>query len=479
MHKFIYQILHTQTFNLLSSIIGFGTVLLIIKSLTVQEYGSYIVIQAFLAFAGLIFSQNLYCYSRLKIPGSDLRTQYGYLKTVITIVLFCYFLFVLLIFVAHASEVFFNFFSINPAYKFFVLTILFFELVNLEFQRFYIAISRITKKNIGVFIQRIFLFLGVSALMKLNLLSFINFLFLFFFSQALSLIYLLFSLNITQLINSKMMRDVITVGYSFAIPLLPIGFLSVGINYTDTIMISKLVDIETVAQYGFASQIVIIAMTLIGGSIVLTLFSYATEAHNKFNYELRSKYFSIMLKLGIIASLAFYLLAIINIDIAISFLELNEYNDVSKYIVVLGLMPLLHLLYNTHSHHIQLLGYIKIQIYLAIFILVLNITLNYFLINYIGAIGAAYASLASFVILYILFLIKSLHIDKIFRLEIKSSFNRHDTIFYLSIFLFWTIFILDLVLLNIFVLNASLITIFLIYIKYYLKEFNNLHKIKY
>ena len=97
MPDYIKNILHTQLFSVLNIIIGFVSLFLLIKYLHVEEYGEYVLIQGFLAFVGLIVSQNIYSYARLKIPASSENIQYGYLKTVVFLVFGFYFCLFILI----------------------------------------------------------------------------------------------------------------------------------------------------------------------------------------------------------------------------------------------------------------------------------------------------------------------------------------------------------------------------------------------
>ena len=82
MPDYIKQILHTQLFSVLNILFGFATLFILIKYMKVVEYGEYVLIQGFIAFSGLVLSQNIYSYARLHIPGASLAKQYGYLKTV-------------------------------------------------------------------------------------------------------------------------------------------------------------------------------------------------------------------------------------------------------------------------------------------------------------------------------------------------------------------------------------------------------------
>jgi len=411
MPNYLKQILHTQLFSVLNIIFGFATLFILIKYMPVIAYGEYVLIQGFIAFGGLVLSQNIYAYSRLHIPGAEVHTQYGYLKTVITIIFAGYFSLLIISKIFHLDQTIFNFFEIDNSISYLVLIMLGFELVNLEFMRFFIALKKIYLKNYAQFFQKAFILAGASILLTLNLLTLENFLYLFIAGQLLVFGSFVNAVDRKRLLQSPFLSDVIRKGYLVAIPLLPIGLMSIALNYTDTLMIAKFIDKIQVAQYGFASQIIVIAMMMIGSSIVLTLFPYATEAHNKNDIELRTEFFLKMFKFGSLLALIFYFLMTINAHWMLSLVDLENYSDVPYYLSVLAIFPFFQLLYSVSSHHLQLINFLKVQVYYALFVMLENLILNYFFIQTYGVIGAAYASLISYITLFILYAVTSLRYD--------------------------------------------------------------------
>lgn len=403
MPSYIKQILHTQLFSVLNIIFGFVTLFVLIKYMQVEEYGEYVLIQGFIAISGLVLSQNIYSYARLKIPGALANVQYGYLKTVIFLV-FGLFIFILIILqLFHIQDDVWNFFEIQSSISLFVLFMLGFELINLEFMRFFIAIKKIYLKNYAQFIQKVIVMFGVLSLLYFNELSLLYFLYIYLLGQLFVLTIFLFNVNIKTLISSSFMNDVLKKGYKVAIPLLPIGLMSIALNYTDTLMIAKFIGKNAVAQYGFASQIISIAMMMIGTSIVLTLFPYATEAHNDNNIEQRNLFFTKMFKYGIYLSIGFYIIINLTSTWFVDFLNINEYHNVPAYLMVLGIFPFFQHLYNVNSHRLQLMKIFHIQVYIAIVAIVENIVLNYFMIQKYSVMGAAYASLISYITLALMY----------------------------------------------------------------------------
>jgi len=407
MPNYLKQILHTQLFSILNILFGFITLFILIKYMYVSEYGEYVLIQGFIALAGLIFSQNLYSYTRLYIPGAKKDKQYAYLKTVIIIVFSVYFAIIILLKIFNLEGIIWSFFEINMNLTHLALIMLGLELINLEFIRFFIVIKKIYLKNYIQFFQKLFILISISLLLYFNNLTLMNFLYIFIFGQILVLISLMMAINFKELLYSRFMIDVVKKGYYVAIPLLPIGLMSIALNYTDTLMIAKFVDKEAVAQYGFASQIVAIAMMMIGSSIVLTLFPYATEAHNKNDIKTRTDFFIKMYKYGAILALIFYLLIGLGSNYFINLLDLTKYNNVSSFLYVLAIFPFFQLLYSVSSHYLQLLKVFNIQVYIAFFVIIINIILNYFAIKQYGTIGAAYASLCAYILLAGIYLLIS------------------------------------------------------------------------
>ena len=421
MPSYIKQILHTQLFSVLNIIFGFASLFILIKYMPVAEYGEYVLIQGFIAVSGLVLSQNIYSYARLYIPGADTNKQYGYLKTVITIVFAGYFFILILSKIFNFEETIWSFFEINAALSYLVLIMLGFELINLEFMRFFIAIKKIYIKNYAQFFQKIFVLISILALLYFNLLTLTHFLYIFIAGQLVVFVSLIKVINIKQLFYSNFITDIVKKGYHVAIPLLPIGLMSIALNYTDTLMIAKFIDKEAVAQYGFASQIISIAMMLIGSSIVLTLFPYATEAHNKGNIKLRTTYFIKMLIYGLVLALLFYIFIFFSAEYIIRILHLKKYSDVPSYLSVLGIFPLIQIFYNVSSHHLQLIKIINIQVYFALLVMAENFVLNYFFIKYYGAIGAAYASLFSYITLSAIYVYFSLKYDNTLGAQINGK----------------------------------------------------------
>jgi len=422
MPDYLRNILHTQFFSVLNIIVGFVSLFLLIKYLPVKEYGEYVLIQGFLAFVGLVICQNIYSYARLKIPGAEQNLQYGYLKTVMYLVSGFYLFIFIAIWLFGLSDIFWNFFEINLKLSLIVLFMLALELINAEMIRFLIALKNIHVKNYAQFFQKIFVLIGVVGLLFLNLLTLKNFLYLFIIGQIIVFFYLIKHLQFKSFLNAPFMKDVLQKGYQIALPLIPIGLMSLALNYTDTLMIAKMIGKESVAQYGFASQIVSVAMMVIGTSIVLTLFPYATEAYNKNDFKTKNDFFIKMYIYGISLAIIFYILITLNITWFVEFLNLEKYKDVPSYLTILAIFPIFQSIYNVSSHNMQLLKIIKIQLFIAVIIMLSNAILNFFFIKEFGAIGAAYASLVSFIFLAIFYFVLTLKNDinlrKIFILNV-------------------------------------------------------------
>ncbi len=423
MPDYFKNILHTQIFSLVNIIIGFFSLFLLIKHLKVEEYGEYVLVQGFLAFLGIIISQNIYSYARLKIPGAKQNIQYGYLKTIIILVSGFYFLIFSIIWLFGASNSFWSFFEIKINLSLIVLIILALDLINAEITRFLIAVKNINTKNYGQFYQKVFALTAIILLLFLGKLTLENFLYLFIVGQLVVLLYFIKKIQFKILLQSPIMEDVFKQGYQIALPLIPIGLMSLALNYTDTLMISKLINKESVAQYGFASQIISIVMMLIGTSIVLTLFPYATEAYNENNSKVKNAYFIKMYKYSIGLSIIFYILIALNATWFFTFLNLEKYKDVPEYLMLMGFFPIFQSIYNVSSHNMQLLKIIKAQLVISIIIIFFNIVLNFFFIKQMGAIGAAYASLLSFALLAITYFFISLKND----VYLKNAFTSYLT----------------------------------------------------
>jgi len=433
MPEYFKQILHTQLFSVLNIIVGFVSLFLMIKYLHVTEYGEYVLIQGFIAFSGLLFSQNIYSYARLHIPGASEETQYGYLKTVIALVMISYIVIWALVNLLHVEHYVWNFFEISLSLGSIVVFILALELINNELMRFFIAVKKIYLKNYAQFLQKIVVLVGTLVLVYCEKLNILNFLYLFILGQLVVFSIFLININLRSLLNSMIQMDVIKKGYGVAIPLLPIGLMSMALNYTDTLMIAKFVGKESVAQYGFASQIISIAMMMIGTSIVLTLFPYATEAHNKNDVVLRTKFFEKMFSFSFILALIFYMFSSLNARLFIDLMNLHQYNDVPLYLSILALFPIFQSIFNVSSHHLQILKIFKVQVYFAIVVIIENIVLNFYFIRLFGAMGATYASLISYITLAGLYGMVVIKHDSTFYNKLKMNYIKFLIFFMLIV----------------------------------------------
>lgn len=409
--KYLIQMLHTQVFSLVQIVLGFVLLSFLVSGLSVEDYAQYVLIQGFMAVFLLLFSMNLYTYTRLHIPGASIERQYGYLKTVIVIVLGAYATTASILYASNSAEYVLGLFSISPELTLLVVAMVGLELVILEILRFFIAIKLISVKNYAATLQKVLVSGGCLYLISINNISVERFLGCFIFTQLIVLGYLLANLNLKRLMLSNLLFDVFKHGFKVGIPLLPIGLISVSMNYMDTLMIGRFIGQAEVANYGLASQIVNIAMMMIGTSVVLTLFPYATEAHNKGLFKERNSFFNKMTFYGILLSVIFFLLAPNSSTLVISYFELSQYESVSHILGVLAIFPLFGVLYTVSSHRLQLLNHFSVQVYLAFSVIVLNFVLNFYAIRVYGVIGAAYASLCSYIILSLMFFIVAFKIS--------------------------------------------------------------------
>lgn len=418
---YLKQILHTNVFNILNIVTGFVTIFVMVRYLATAEYGEYVLIQGFIAVAGMVFSQNLFTYTRMHIPGAETRVQYSYVKSVLMIVFACYAAVVATAKVLNVEGYIWGFVGLSPRLEPFILVMLGFELLNMELMRYFIAVKKIQQKNYAQFLQKVFVLLGTLALVATGNLGLQEFLSVFICGQLVVFAFSARFIDLKLFVAADFIQDVFRRGYAVALPLLPVGLMSIALNYTDTLMISKFIDKEHTAQYGFASQIISITMMMIGTSIVLTLFPYATHAHNEKDAELRTAFFVKMYLYGVSAALAFYILSSVNARLAIQVLNLKGYQDVPQYLSVLALFPLFQLIYNVSSHHLQLMQVFRAQVVIALAVIIANIVLNYFLIQAYGVMGAAFASLLAFIILCSSYLVFSCRHDAaLFRAFTKS-----------------------------------------------------------
>ena len=397
----INRILHTQFSLIFILILGIINLFLLVRYLNISEYSQWVVIQGIINLCGLLFAQNLFIYTRLHIPGNVAEVQYGYFFTSLLCILSFYILFVIFAHSFGFDSYILSTFKVDIKLVNLILIIILFDLLVKELVRFYTAKKDIYYKNYILVANKALVVICVLYLIYFNDINLYSYLISLLLAQVFTVLIALIKFDFRIFNKINIMRDVLTKGYHIAIYMFPIGVLGLAINYTDTFMIAHKFSATDVAQYGLASQLTLASMTIIGGTIVLTIFPYATEAVNKHSTEEAADYVIKMYKYCIIVSVFYYLATILLGTFIVKMFVSKSYKYTKSldYFYILNSFTIFHSVYVVNGHYLQLLRIFKPQSILSLFIIILNVVLNYILLRVIGVIGAAIASLISYSLL--------------------------------------------------------------------------------
>lgn len=203
--------------------------------------------------------------------------------------------------------------------------------------------------------------------------------------------------NLTFKISYDYLKQAII--YSFPISLHLIAAFILG--YIDRVFIIKMVGTSEAGLYSVAYQVGL-GIALVQSSFNKAWVPYAFK-ELEFNEDLLSKiklvkitYFYILFLLLIV--FIFYFL----IDTVFYFLIDEAFSEAKQYVIWIALGYAFNGMYNMVNIYFFYLKKTKILAMLSISVGVSNMILNYFLIDYFGTVGAAYATCLSFLLQFII-----------------------------------------------------------------------------
>lgn len=392
MLKLIFK---TQLYTIGIQLLNIMVLFIFLKYLDKETYGEYVLYQGNLALFLIVFSQNLYIYTRVKISGEAKDKQYAYLKTTFFLILSGILVSSIILYVVHFWFDIFSFFGLNKH----VLQFLFvatLEVLITEFIRFFLAIKSVNKRNNLQLIQRLsfFLILGFSVfVLKLDL-SFGEVLFMLFCAQLVSFSYALFNIELKHFVSAKLIvKEFWQKAYRAIIPFLPIGFSTTIINYTDRLLINHFLDIDSLAEYGIITQIISMSNMLIGMSVILPVFPYAVEAFNQKKLGESNEFFKKMMNIGLLIALIFSIFFVLNYSWFLELIGDGKYKQSDLLVVLMSFNTVFYVIITTLSHYFQLMNKIRNVIFISVGSMLLNVVLNYTLIPHFGIVGSAFSSL--------------------------------------------------------------------------------------
>ena len=191
---------------------------------------------------------------------------------------------------------------------------------------------------------------------------------------------------------------ILKIMFRFGIPLVPTVLILLGMQYIDRIMISNMIDLNSLGEYAVAMKISsIIGLLLSGFQLAFGPYVFSNYENPKTKEIISLLFYSInVLSLIIVSFLMIY-----SYDILL-LLTTTSYTEGYKLIPLLALSTFLFSLGGYFSIGFAIANKNEIQTVIYLFIVIINIILNYFLIKAYGITGASIATMVSFLISAIL-----------------------------------------------------------------------------
>lgn len=246
----------------------------------------------------------------------------------------------------------------------------------------------------------------------------------------LAILVLLFLCGVIYFRKEKVWKLKIDAGYikaglAFGFPLLLHNIGKFIINQSDRIFIAKMISLKEAGIYNVGYQV---------GSIMLILVTAFGSSYTPFLYERLSE--TSQDKKGIAkmsSGFIVFMIAVLMVMTLLSpwffrvFMD-EKYAAGTKYVFWTGLAYLFWGVYIIFSAYLFYFKKTKFLAFLALFNVVVNITLNYLLIQHFGALGAAYATAISFFLVMLLVIIKvqNIHPVVFFSNPFKRNFLKFN-----------------------------------------------------
>jgi O-antigen/teichoic acid export membrane protein len=399
-HRILKQVAHTQAVSIFSSFIRFITFPVVVKQLSVAEYGFVSILLTIIHITSYIVGLNLYTYTRRHIPGKLEMEQYAYFKTQIVIEGSLFAIVTVAIFSLRIDSWLARALNITGYIKYlrFGFIYILFEVLYLECNRFMIAIKEIEIKNyaqlltrplFGLFVIGYWLFAS-----KISLTAYVTALMV---STFTAIIYFAYHIKWNTFWTAPFL-EVNTIGkaFKYAIPLLPATLFNWILDLSDRHFIAHLLNAKQVGIYGVGYNIFYLIEALLLSPIGLTIFPYATEAHNIGDVARKKLYFTRMLKYSLSTTLFFCIFVILAGEEIINLLSKPDYLVVVPILPLLSIFPIARIFLQVSSWELQLTDRTMVLSSIFGIAAVANLALNYILISAYGLMGAALATALSF-----------------------------------------------------------------------------------
>jgi O-antigen/teichoic acid export membrane protein len=394
---------YTFLIKLSAMVVGFFISIYIVKALPVEQYGVYSLLSSIISLAVMIFTFNIQELLFIKLTNEKNNDKIiKIISTTNTSVLFIYSILLILILYTPIQDILLELFNIKDnriAFTYTVYYILFYSLV-LTFMRYLMFSSQPIKYSIYDLLIAIlwvipFLFFGIISvedIMKYKMIS-ISFL-------AVTLFYLFYKrfhkISLFIKFDFLYLKEALHFGLMTFLPSIAIYTLTV----IDIFLLSYLDSNKSVALFSFANMPFNILTTLIASTLTLVLLPKINKYHkNRITrkYLLFSKIFEllIVILLPITIFMVFYSKEIIAI------MSKNDYLEVSQSYIVLSIILFLTTISNFLKQDLYLHKSYKKLFIVFLLALIINISVNYYLIPLYSYMGSIYSILITFIYIFI------------------------------------------------------------------------------
>lgn len=196
--------------------------------------------------------------------------------------------------------------------------------------------------------------------------------------------------------NWSLNKDLLSAMFKETLPLLLFTIFNMGVSRIDHIMIKKFVSAEDLGQFTAAVRLIYIWQFL--PAVIATSFYPRMLQAKKANTNEYSE--TILLAYGSVVFICFGLIAGVYLlgDPIVSLLYGSDYQDTAKYLLMYSCLTLFSFTLWPRLKFFIAEGKTNLGAILAGLTFVINIPLNWILIQKYNVVGAVYASLSSFVI---------------------------------------------------------------------------------
>ena len=214
----------------------------------------------------------------------------------------------------------------------------------------------------------------------------------------------IFYFNKRRLITKRISRKYMYAGIAFGLPLILHTIGKFVINQSDRIFIAKMVSLDEAGIYNIGYQVGMVMLLLVNAvGNFYQPFLYERLANLSESGKIEITRISYLIVAGLIICL---LLITLFTPLFFRWLVSKDYAKGTIYVFWIGLSYFFWGLYILFSGFIFYLGKTKFLGVLAIINVALNLVLNYILINWLGALGAAYATCISFFVIAVIVFIE-------------------------------------------------------------------------